>query len=96
MLIGGGMIFTFYKAQAFGGQEPGGRGQAGTGQGAGSQGRAKGVELLLPTDVLADNFAPDANSQTADINAIPDGWMGLDIGPDSIKVFQDALADCRP
>ena len=56
--------------------------------------RAKGVQLLLPTDVvLADNFAPDANSQTADINAIPDGWMGLDIGPDSIKVFQDALAD---
>ena len=58
--------------------------------------KAKGVELLLPTDVLlADNFAPDANSQVADVTAIPDGWMGLDIGPDAIKVFQAALADCK-
>ncbi|MFL0756857.1 MAG: phosphoglycerate kinase, partial [Prochlorococcus sp.] len=58
--------------------------------------KAKGVQLLLPTDVvLADNFAPDANSQTTAIDAIPDGWMGLDIGPESIKVFQDALGDCQ-
>ena len=57
---------------------------------------AKGVQLLLPTDVvLADNFAPDANSQTVSIDAIPDGWMGLDIGPDSLKAFQEALADCK-
>jgi phosphoglycerate kinase len=57
---------------------------------------AKGVQLLLPTDVvLADNFAPDANSQVAQIDAIPDGWMGLDIGPDSLKAFQAALADCK-
>ncbi|NCU92407.1 MAG: phosphoglycerate kinase, partial [Synechococcaceae bacterium WB7_1B_046] len=54
------------------------------------------VELLLPTDVvLADNFSPDANSQTVAVGAIPDGWMGLDIGPDSIKTFQAALADCK-
>jgi phosphoglycerate kinase len=45
--------------------------------------------------VLADNFSPDANSQIAKIEAIPDGWMGLDIGPDSVKVFQEALADCQ-
>ena len=57
---------------------------------------AKGVELLLPSDVVvADNFAPDAATQTVSVDAIPDGWMGLDIGPDSIKVFQDALADCQ-
>ena len=58
--------------------------------------KAKGVQLLLPTDVvLADNFAPDANSQIVSIDAIPDGWMGLDIGPDSIKAFEAALADCK-
>jgi phosphoglycerate kinase len=52
--------------------------------------------MLLPTDVvLADDFKPDANSQIARIDAIPDGWMGLDIGPDSVKLFQDALADCQ-
>jgi phosphoglycerate kinase len=57
---------------------------------------AKGVQFLLPTDVvLADTFAPDANSQIAKVENIPDGWMGLDIGPDSVKLFQDALADCK-
>jgi phosphoglycerate kinase len=57
---------------------------------------AKGVQFLLPTDVvLADDFKPDANSQIAKVEAIPDGWMGLDIGPDSLKVFQQALADCQ-
>ncbi len=51
--------------------------------------KEKGCELLLPVDVVvADKFAPDANSQTVDINNIPDGWMGLDIGPKSIKLFE--------
>ena len=54
------------------------------------------MELLLPTDVvLADNFAPDANSQTVSVDAIPDGWMGLDIGPDSVAAFQKALETCQ-
>jgi phosphoglycerate kinase len=58
--------------------------------------KEKGVALLLPTDVVvADNFAADANSQTVSIDAIPDGWMGLDIGPDSVKEFQAALSDCK-
>ncbi|MGB5241935.1 MAG: phosphoglycerate kinase, partial [Prochlorococcaceae cyanobacterium] len=57
---------------------------------------AKGVQLLLPTDVvLADAFSPDAKTLTTSVNAIPDGWMGLDIGPDSLKAFQAALADCK-
>ena len=52
--------------------------------------------MLLPTDViLADNFAPDANSQIASITSIPEGWMGLDIGPDSVALFQNALSDCK-
>jgi phosphoglycerate kinase len=56
----------------------------------------KGVQFLLPVDVVvADNFAADANSQVVSIENIPDGWMGLDIGPESVKLFQDALADCK-
>merc|ERR1719424_1732806 len=56
----------------------------------------KGVKILLPTDVvLADKFAADANTQTVAVDAIPDGWMGLDIGPDSLKTFQDELAECK-
>ena len=58
--------------------------------------KSKGVELLLPTDVvLADEFSPDANSKISQIDAISGNWMGLDIGPDSIKVFQNALAECK-
>jgi len=37
--------------------------------------------------VVADNFAADANAQTVSVESIPDGWMGLDIGPDEVKVF---------
>ena len=74
-----------------GGQEPGGRGQAGTGQGARSQGQGQGrAAAAAHRRGAGGQLRSHANSQTADINAIPDGWMGLDIGPDSIKVFQDA------
>ena len=58
--------------------------------------KAKGVELLLPTDVVvADKFAADANTKTVSVDAIPDGWMGLDIGPDSVKSFQAELNECK-
>ncbi|TAG12510.1 MAG: phosphoglycerate kinase, partial [Oscillatoriales cyanobacterium] len=58
--------------------------------------KERGVTFLLPTDVIvADKFAADANTQTVSVESIPDGWMGLDIGPDSVKTFQDALADCK-
>merc|ERR1719258_323606 len=58
--------------------------------------KAKGVELILPTDiVIADNFAPDANTQVVKAEEIPDGWMGLDNGPESTKMINEALADCK-
>ncbi|WP_250394973.1 phosphoglycerate kinase, partial [Synechococcus sp. MU1655] len=97
VLIGGGMIFTFYKARGLAvGKSLVEDDKLELAKELEAKAKAKGVELLLPTDVLlADNFAPDANSQVADITAIPDGWMGLDIGPDAIKVFQAALADCK-
>lgn len=57
---------------------------------------AKGVKFFLPTDVvIADAFKADANSKTVDVKSIPDGWMGLDIGPDSISLFKKELADCK-
>ncbi|RAL54347.1 hypothetical protein DM860_001475 [Cuscuta australis] len=93
LLLGGGMIFTFYKAQ---------------GHNVGSslleedkldlatslieKAKAKGVSLLLPTDVVvADKFSADANSKKVSATEIPDGWMGLDVGPDTIKSFGEAL-----
>jgi phosphoglycerate kinase len=97
ILIGGGMIFTFYKAR---GLEVGSSlvetEKLDLAKELEAKAAAKGVQFLLPTDVvLADKFDKDANSQIAKVEAIPEGWMGLDIGPDSVKLFQDALADCQ-
>lgn len=97
VLIGGGMIFTFYKARGLAvGKSLVEEDKLELAKELEAKAAAKGVQLLLPTDVvLADAFSPDANSQTVAIDSIPDGWMGLDIGPDSIKAFQEALADCK-
>ena len=97
LLIGGGMIFTFYKAR---GLSVGGslveEDKLELAKALEAKAKEKGVDLLLPTDVVvADKFAPDANDKTVSVDAIPDGWMGLDIGPDSIQVFQDALKQCK-
>ncbi|MDJ0694217.1 phosphoglycerate kinase [Mastigocoleus sp. MO_188.B34] len=97
LIIGGGMIFTFYKARGLSvGKSLVEEDKLELAKSLEAKAKEKGVQLLLPTDVVvADNFAPDANSQTVSIDSIPDGWMGLDIGPDSVKTFQAALADCK-
>ncbi len=97
LIIGGGMIFTFYKARGLNvGKSLVEEDKIELARSLEAKAKERGVDLLLPTDVVvADKFAPDANSQTVSIENIPDGWMGLDIGPDSIKVFQEALADCK-
>ncbi len=97
ILVGGGMIFTFYKAK---GLSVGGSlvedDKLDLARELIAKAEAKGVKFLLPVDVvIADKFAPDANSKVVAIDAIPDGWMGLDIGPDSVKEFQAALADVK-
>jgi phosphoglycerate kinase len=97
LFLGGGMIFTFYKARGLNvGKSLVEEDKLELARSLEAKAKERGVQLLLPTDVVvADNFSPDANSQIVDINNIPDGWMGLDIGPDSLKVFQAALADCK-
>lgn len=56
----------------------------------------KGVKFFLPTDVvIADEFKADAKSDVVNVKNIPDGWMGLDIGPDSINLFKKELSDCQ-
>jgi phosphoglycerate kinase len=97
LFIGGGMIFTFYKARGLNvGSSLVEEDKLELAKALEIKAKAKGVQLLLPTDVvLADKFAADANTQTVSVESIPDGWMGLDIGPDSVKTFQAALADCK-
>ncbi len=89
VIIGGGMAFTFIKAE--GGQV--GKSlveddQLEVAKAILASAMDKGVQLHLPTDaVVADAFADNANTDVCSAKAIPDGWMGLDIGPETIKQF---------
>lgn len=97
LLIGGGMIFTFYKARGLNvGKSLVEEDKLELAKSLESLAKERGVELILPTDVVvADQFAADANAQLVPVDSIPQGWMGLDIGPKSIEAFQAALADCK-
>ena len=97
LLIGGGMIFTFYKARGLSvGKSLVEEDKLELAKSLEAKAKEKGVEFLLPTDVvLADKFDKDAESQIVKVENIPDGWMGLDIGPESVKVFQEALSSCK-
>ncbi len=97
LFIGGGMIFTFYKARGLNvGKSLVEEDKLELARTLEIKAKERGVQLLLPVDVVvADNFAPDANAQTVSIENIPDGWMGLDIGPESVKQFLVALEDCK-
>ncbi|MEO3706674.1 phosphoglycerate kinase [Trichormus azollae] len=97
LIIGGGMIFTFYKARGLSvGKSLVEEDKLELAKALEAKAKERGVALLLPTDIVAaDKFAPDANATTVSIDNIPADRMGLDIGPDSLKVFQAALADCK-
>jgi len=97
LLLGGGMIFTFYKARGLSvGKSLVEEDKLELAKSLEAKAKERGVQLLLPTDVIvADKFSADAESQIVSVENIPDGWMGLDIGPDSVKTFQSALADCK-
>jgi phosphoglycerate kinase len=91
MVIGGGMCFTFLAAQ--------GHGVGGSLLEADQVDTCRrlleqaGDKLVLPTDiVVADDFSADANTQVVPADAIPDGWKGLDIGPESVTLFAAELA----
>lgn len=96
MIIGGGMAFTFNKVldgidigdSLF--DEPG----AQLVPEIMKKAKDKGVNIHLPKDfIIADKFAPDANSETRDLSTgIPAGWLGLDIGPQTSKQYCDVVA----
>ena len=95
IIIGGGMAYTFSAAQ--GGKVGDSLLEADWESYANEmveKAKEKGVKLLLPVDtVCADAFAPDAKSQVVKAGEIPDGWQGLDIGPETMKLYCGAVAD---
>lgn len=97
LIIGGGMCFTFLKAQGF---------STGTSlmeeewvERAGKmleKAKEKGVEMLLPVDVVcADEFANDAHKEVCTVVEMPDNMMGLDIGPATAIVYSEAIEDAK-
>ena len=97
LLIGGGMAFTFLAAQ---GHEVGRSlleaNQLDTVRGYLERARAQGVEIVLPVDIVAaTELAPDADADVVPADAIPADRLGLDIGPRSVELFADRLADAR-
>ncbi|MDD2817253.1 MAG: phosphoglycerate kinase [Candidatus Nanopelagicales bacterium] len=95
LLIGGGMAFTFLAAQGYSvGDSLLEADQIPTVRGFIEQAKERGVELIVPIDVVvADDFSATANTQVVAANAIPDGWKGLDIGPESTALFAAKIAD---
>jgi len=97
IIIGGGMAYTFMKAE--GGKI--GNSLCETDRLPNaldilSKAEAKGVRIHLPSDsVIADKFAADANDSTAPSNNIPDGWMGLDIGPNACEQFVNVIRQSK-
>jgi phosphoglycerate kinase len=97
LLIGGGMVFTFLKAQ---GHEVGRslleEDQVDTCRGYLQRAQESGVQIVLPTDVVvAAELSADAEPTVVPADAMPDDQLGLDIGPESARAFADALADAR-
>ncbi|MDP6963054.1 MAG: phosphoglycerate kinase, partial [Planctomycetota bacterium] len=92
LVIGGGMAYTFLKAQNIDiGSSLCEDDRLETARAVLAAAAAKGVQVLLPHDhLVADEFSNSANTQTV-TGAIPEGWMGLDIGPESVKDFQKCL-----
>jgi phosphoglycerate kinase len=97
IIIGGGMVFTFLKAKGL---------EVGTSlveddfidtaKEVMAKAEKLGKQILLPSDiVVADKFAPDAETQIVAADAIPDGWMGLDNGPQTTEEQKEALSDCK-
>jgi phosphoglycerate kinase len=97
LLIGGGMCFTFLAAMGKGvGSSLLEADQVDTVRGLIAQAEERGVDLVLPVDVVvATAFSADAEHKVVTADDIEDGWMGLDIGPNSRRLFADTLADCR-
>jgi phosphoglycerate kinase len=94
LLIGGGMCFTFSRAQGHGvGESLLEEDMVDTCRDLLARAADK---IVLPVDiVVADRFAADAENRVVGADAIPDGWLGLDIGPESVALFSDNLAGAR-
>jgi phosphoglycerate kinase len=97
LIIGGGMAYTFFKALGGNiGKSLVEEDKLDLAKELIGKAKTKGVELHLPIDsVIADKFDAQANTEIANNNAIRDGWMGLDIGPQASQVFANVIKESK-
>lgn len=97
LIIGGGMANTFIKAQGYNvGASLCEEDKLELARTLMEQAKERNVNLLMPVDVVvADKFAADANKQVVSIDAIPEGWMALDIGPKTMATYRDAIVPSK-
>lgn len=97
LMIGGGMAYTFLKAQGV----PVGKSMVeddflDTARQLLDHAKAQGVEIVLPVDhIAADRFAPDATPVAVDSRAVPDGLMGLDVGPKTLRLYAKVISTAK-
>lgn len=97
LVIGGGMVFSFLKARGLNvGTSLVEEDQLALARKIEQVAQAKNVTLILAEDVvIANNFTAQAESNTVDVTHIPDGWMGLDIGPKTIQTIRSVLSSAK-
>ncbi|MGG1252749.1 phosphoglycerate kinase [Brevibacillus agri] len=97
LIIGGGMANTFLKAQGYGiGASLCEDDKLDLARSLMEQAKERGVELLMPVDVVvADRFAADAEKKVVSSDAIPDGWMALDIGPKTVEQYRSVIVESK-
>jgi len=97
IIIGGGMAFTFLKALGYSvGKSLVEEELLETATRVLDKAREKGTKFYLPVDcVAADQFKPEAETKVTPVQEIPEGWMGLDIGPATVTLFTEALQNAK-
>lgn len=97
VLIGGGLAYTFLKAQGYEiGNSLVEEDKIELAKGFIEKAKEKNVNFILQTDVVvADDFSKDANYKTVNVDQIEPGWMGLDIGPDSCEVYKKVILESK-
>jgi 3-phosphoglycerate kinase len=97
LIVGGGMAYTFFKAKGYGiGTSICEDDKVELAKSLLEKAESKGVKLMLPVDnMVGKEFNNDTESQVVQSNKIPDGWMGMDIGPETIKLYSEAIKKAK-
>ena len=97
LLIGGGMAYTFYKSIGYGvGNSICELDKLDLAKELMQKAKEKGVKLVIPVDnVIGKEFKPDTESKIVAYNEIPDGWEGFDIGPKTVKMYEEELKNAK-